>query len=222
MTCNIKPLGLAVLAMLAIGATTASSAQGAAPEFTTEVGPWIVEGDQLIPHILTIQLGATVKCEKAHFVGTNVSKESDTIMFSPQYSECMFMGQPATATTNGCWYEFGLVAKSSPPAAKMFSECPGKPGENEIEFTSDVFECAVKFDQEVFLESTTFSNTGNGAGRSIDANFVVKKLIYEVVGAGCVLEPKVYNNGEYTGSAEFKAYKDEESVKGKQQGLWVA
>jgi hypothetical protein len=218
MTRNLKHLFLAGAAAVVVAAVVAPSALAAPPNFNSEVEPWKFEGTQVVPLIVTVEGGVGIKCSSAEFFGTNATKVSETITSFATFTGCKFAGQNASVFTNGCSFTFRLVNASNPPSSKLTIECPaGK----EIEVSSEKFACTVLIGENFGLGNVGWTNEGAGATRDLLSSWVVSKMIYEEKGKGCVKEG-VFSNGEITGTATFKGYKDEGGVKGAQVGIWAA
>jgi hypothetical protein len=100
---NIKVLGLALVAVLAMSVVAVGSASAA--EFTASAYPVEGEGGQTTPHKLTIQ-GSAVECSTATFRGS-LSAASTELDITPVYEGCKAFGfLNMTVNTNGCTYKF--------------------------------------------------------------------------------------------------------------------
>ena len=119
MTRNLKALGLALVAAMAIGAFGAQGAS--AHQFTSDSDsakttltgfnesytdtiedPKVSESR----HKFTATAGLEVLCD-AEFAGTVAGNSVDTVTVHPKYHNCTFKGEPATVDTGGCNYVFG-------------------------------------------------------------------------------------------------------------------
>jgi hypothetical protein len=109
MTRNLKVLGLALVAALAVGAVGASAALGnanywflsdaSAGATTTFKGEQVVaNGDRFVID------GGTFKCEATHYTGTQVGPTVSTITLSATYSGCKFGPIPITINMGNCHY----------------------------------------------------------------------------------------------------------------------
>jgi len=129
MTRNLKALGLALVAILAMGVVVAQGASAAETkhEFHADGEKTIVTGTnsiigtngkgetetQLSVHEFAVGGAGTVKCNKVETestqVGTKVGTETyaaATITVVPRYEECTFAGGAATVNFNHCAYVF--------------------------------------------------------------------------------------------------------------------
>jgi hypothetical protein len=110
---NLKALGLALVAMLAMSAVVASAGQAA--NFTAAEYPATLTGEQIASekHVFTVAGGRKVTCEGATFSGT-LTSPSSTQTITPAYSACHanILGAilPATVTFNDCDYLFHVTA----------------------------------------------------------------------------------------------------------------
>ncbi len=113
MTRNAKILGLALVAMLAMGAAMASAASAAEqPRLTVESYPATLSGEQTTgaSNEFTLEGGRTLKCETVKYTGTYTEAEAKgepwSITVLPEYLTCTatILGNltPATFTMNGC------------------------------------------------------------------------------------------------------------------------
>ena len=84
---NLKALGLAVVAVLAMTALAAPASQAAS--FTAASYTATLEGEQLAAesHVFTLAGGRTVTCTSAKFKGT-LAAPSSTATITPTYSSC--------------------------------------------------------------------------------------------------------------------------------------
>jgi len=128
MTRNLKALGLALVAVFALGAISASSAMAATEpiaHFTSIGGKGKITGSQIKSetsgsekHIFKVGSLGEITCNKAHFKGTEFTETTTSLTVEPEYAECemhTFLGQhrPATVTMNGCYYTFTVHEKGT-------------------------------------------------------------------------------------------------------------
>src|SRR5215204_1807300 len=98
---NLKVLGLALVAMLALGATSASAA-----EFHGEVENVTLTGAQTTTNTFTTHSG-TIHCTVAKFAGTQKAKTTTTVTVTPTYEGCRstgFIEANVTVDNNSCTY----------------------------------------------------------------------------------------------------------------------
>lgn len=129
---NLKVLGLAIVAVLAMSAVVAQAASAA--EFTAENYTASLSGEQVGEHVFTVE-GNTVKCPTAVFSGSLAAASSEVTNVSAKYgneeAKCTAFGfLSATVKMNGCTYNFkvnsgsednftGTAALKCPTGAKV-------------------------------------------------------------------------------------------------------
>ena len=103
---NIKALGLALVAVLAMGAVAAAGAQAAIHLTTSQSGTDVagtISGTQTVKAVLSTPKGQ-VECNKATFAASTATGTNMELTVTPTYEECEGFGLPATVTMNGCEY----------------------------------------------------------------------------------------------------------------------
>ncbi len=200
---NLKALGLAVLAVCALGAVSASSASAF---FTSSVEHVSVSGSQTTNHVFTTSVG-TVTCKKATFAGTSIgtakegqfTTESQTV--TPTYGECTAFGFGATVTTTGCTYKFTRTGTdgTGTPIGPVHVECEaGK----KIKIVAAGF-CTMEVGPQTPEGHVSFKTTfppGNGLTvEDVDVKSTVTGIKYEGnCGSG--------TNGTYSGEATVRGF----------------
>jgi hypothetical protein len=103
MKCNLKTLGLTIVAVLAMSALAASAAS--ASQYTASAYPATATGANTVGDETLTTTGGPVQC-KSHFTGT-LAAASSTLTVTPKYTECKAFGfLNATVAFNGCDYLF--------------------------------------------------------------------------------------------------------------------
>jgi hypothetical protein len=113
MTRNLRALGLALVAVLALGAVLASAAS-ATPRITVSKYPATLKGEQKGINEFILPGGRKFKCSKANFTGEYTKTQSEAATWSisaiPSYEECTaeILGNidPVTVTMNSCYFTF--------------------------------------------------------------------------------------------------------------------
>lgn len=105
MTRNLKAVGLAVIATLAMSAVVASAAQAA--NFTAAKYPVSIKGVQINGLHNFTAAGTGVSCEEAAFSSSAAAATPD-LTVSAEYNNCEdeIFGLNASVTMNGCNYTF--------------------------------------------------------------------------------------------------------------------
>jgi len=227
---NLKALGLALAAALALGAVVASTASA---KFDSEIEHTLISGEQPAgaPHTLKVEAGV-VTCKTAKFSGTSVgantgtSWTSDDLTITPEYGGCtavvLGVEHATDVRTNGCTYTF-TAGETFEGETKVHGTtdivCPaGKVIEWEIT-TPNV--CNITIAAQPDVEGVTYHNTGAAAKRDVDWILAIMKLAYTQDGAFCpgnnLQLSKKFLAGKYTGEVTSIG----KNTEGTQVGIWV-
>jgi hypothetical protein len=105
MSRNLKVLGLAIGAVLALSAVMASAAM-AVPQFTASEYPAQITGSNTKGSEVFSTEGGKVECD-SHFISHSQGAASSTLTVTPKYTECQAFGfLSATVNTEECSYVF--------------------------------------------------------------------------------------------------------------------
>jgi hypothetical protein len=203
---NLKALGLAVLAVCAMGAFSAASASAA--EFHSSTEHTILVGAELGMDVTDVQ-GGEISCSNVNYEGTTSARTTSTVNVSPSYSGCIMFGLfGGTVYTNGCQYTIHTV-----PSNTFDIVCPsGK----AIEFLGAG--CKVTFGPQTGLTSVTFTTVGKSPKRHIVAKLSLTGLIYTQHNNGGFCVSGSYTDGKYTGEATMIGT----DTNGAQSDVWYA
>jgi hypothetical protein len=194
---NLKALGLALVALVALSAVVAGSASAAGERFHSEVEPTIITGTSTNTHVFAAS-GATVECTGATFSGTSTLKTETTQTVHPTYSGCTFFGEPASVDTTGCNYVF----ESETVAGKMPAEIECTAG-YAIKVTSPG--CTLTFGPQKNTGGLVVTNEGAGTTRDT-------KTISETGATFSKSGPLCFaisgTTGTYKGTTTVKGFKD--------------
>ena len=190
MTRNLKALGLALVAALALTAVAVSSASAA--EFHSESEHTSITGTQEneIRNTFTVNAG-TIHCGTATFSGTSSASTTSELTIAPNYQGCKITTVTletleAVVDMNGCHYLFT-------PSGQVHLSCPSAP----IRVTAPL--CTVTVHPQT-VESVDYTNVGAGATRSTTVTSTATNLAYTqssfCPGGG----GGAFNNGTYSGS----------------------
>jgi len=203
---NLKAMGLALVAVLALGAVVASSAS--ASTFEAESYPVTLTGSQIGTDVFTTNAG-TVSCTNATYHGSS-SAASSTVEVAPTYSGCTAFGFINTPIdVNGCKYLFHSGAKNSADnyAGTVDIVCPKVETEGgTIHNTSIVVTgagCTVTIGSQSGLSGITFvDNTTASPKKDVTTKIAISQKIAYTVDAGCsTTKAGSFTNGSYTGEA---------------------
>jgi hypothetical protein len=199
MICNLKTLGLALVAVVALSALAAASASAAGERFHSEVEPTVITGTSTNTHVFAAS-GASVECTSATFRGTSNLKTETTQTVHPTYSGCTFFGEPATVDTTGCNYVF----ESETVGGKMPAEIECTPGYSIIVTSSA---CTIAFGAQKNTGGVTVTNEGAGTTRDTKVVSETGATFAKASGPLCFLISG--NTGTYRGTTTVKGFKDE-------------
>ncbi|HEX7280182.1 MAG TPA: hypothetical protein VF255_11245 [Solirubrobacterales bacterium] len=212
---NIKALGLAVFAVMALGAFSAATAS-AEKLFHSEVAHTEVRGEQhSTEDTFTVNAG-TVRCSHATYTGTQSTATASTQTVAPTYSGCKAFGfVNTTIDPNGCGYVFSLsgtpVSGAAPGGVTI--ECPA----GQV-ITVTAFNCWVTVGPQTRATGITYTNLGAGKTRDVTVDVNLTGLTYTQHSKsfpGCT--NGTFNNGTYTGAATVRGF----DTAGEQVGVWV-
>jgi len=194
---NLKVLGLAFVAVLAMSAVVASAASAA--KFNANSG-----GEDVIVHAkgsnhkFTTNAGA-INCETATFLGTGfITPPTSTLDVSPSYGGCEFLLVLGVAVEmNGCTYHFNEPQSTGNPAVftgTVNVVCPVTEGvEDKIRFSAAG--CTVTVGSQSNLGTVTYTNEGGVV--HVEANITGIKYTQ----SGTCLPNGTFTNGTYKGTA---------------------
>jgi hypothetical protein len=226
---NLKALGLAVLAVVALSAVAAASASA---KFDSEVEKTTLSGGQTTTHEFTVPAGTTT-CEVASFTGSETGTKTasgsfttETLTITPSYSKCKTVLFGETHEThvimNGCDYKFhagATIEGETKVAGTVDIVCPEKKS-IEVEITGANI-CRVTVPSQNGVAGITYHNTGVGASRDVDVTANVSTLRVIQDGAFCpgnnFASSKEFTTGVYKGTTTEIGKNSE----GKQVGIWV-
>ena len=205
MTRNLKIVGMAALACLALSAVVASAAQ-AAVEFHKPAGEEIrltvtPDGAGATAHQVFDAAGASITCPDvsgetllAAAENTSPTITAEKIQYPAAGSAaCKFVGQSATVNMKECDYKFTAAAPGT-PGANAAVEVKCKNAGEEIEFKVPNPVCTVTVPPQV-LAGVTYHN--NAAKSEVTVEAHVAGISYTAAGAGCP-EVGAKVNGNYT------------------------
>jgi hypothetical protein len=105
MICNLKALGLALVAVLVLGAMATPTAQATVgnAQLTIEGGSGFIHGQDEVAGQLT-RNGRAITCTTVHHKSDTFFNGTTSLTIIPEYSNCHSAGLPVTITMNGCAY----------------------------------------------------------------------------------------------------------------------
>jgi hypothetical protein len=209
MTRNLKALGLALAAMLAMGAVAASSASADFMTEQQETTLTVEAHPEETAQVFATETGEVV-CNKLT-THDEVVSPGRSITVSPTYSECTaFIGESELAlkvTFTSCDYNFTTEGI-------LHIECTKHGDYIHIEVTAFNLNCFTIEDTQTF-SGIKYTNKGVGATRDITLDANLTGIKYTEVGV-CG-EGTTRNDGTYTGKATIKG---DDPDTGAHVGIW--
>ena len=216
MTRNSKKLGIAVLAVLMLGAMASSAWAATEHEFHADGEKTILTGENVGTWKFAVGAAGTVECTKAEGEGTSTGTlvsagtyKTDSITGTGRTSGCTFGGQPATVKENHC----GTIIDSDTTEgntdggehANAEVECAEG---NKVEIDTSV--CTITIGAQLVKHAVRFENETNSSilAKTTAKKVVVGKLKTTESQTGCLLFP-TGAIGTLTGTARSKCFKDE-------------
>ena len=205
---NFKMLGGALVAVLAISAVVGSAAS--ADEFTSEISPVTMTGQQAGAGDVITTTAGTVKCKQVGYSAGLVVTPTTAVTATPSYPlttsggewNCTGFGFPAEVSTNGCVYRFTIFVSTFVGNFEIL--CPeGK----EITVTAKsvgVVKCTLHIPAQTISSALTYRNVGAGNTReiTITSNISTQLSYKHTAGTGigaCTSGSSI--TGSYTGEA---------------------
>jgi hypothetical protein len=201
-------MGVALLAVFAIGGSAASAASAA--EFHFEKPTTYLSGSQQGKTLFNAGV-ATDKCNKATFSAKVTGATSKMLEVAPAY-ECSLAGAQITWQMNGCTHQITADAKNS---GKLAIVCPaGK--QIDIAYPGG---CHVYIPpQSPSASNVTFSASGAGAERNVLVGLNLN-LSTTIVGPGAVCGPEGPGKATMTGTVLLNGFSNEKLTQ--RAGFWV-
>ena len=223
---NLKALGLALVAVLAMSAVAASGAS-AHFEFTsgaTTTNTWLT-GEATTAQKLAIGT-ATIECSTATFSHTVLTATTSEVTIDASYSNCKQSTREVHVRMNGCDYLLTGEKTENGGHGKVHIKCPaGVHIEFEITTCNATEACIVTMAEQTATEGVTYVNNPGGNDITVVATATVGVTceapgkINEGGGTLCAAIRSV-KTGKYTGTTTLKAFNDTEP-EGAQVGLTV-
>ncbi len=188
---NLKALGLAVVAVLALSAVAASAAL-AVPQFEVGTGAGNISGTKTSANVFTVAGGRTVTCEVITAKGSETTTSS-TLTLTPLFSEChsVLAGVkvPATVTTNDCHILVHLTSLISAGLYLAHGDltCEGTKdieihvypeGTKPSEHSTKTPLCQYTVKPQTGISKVELKNNATGAKKDIDATLTLSNIAY--------------------------------------------
>lgn len=215
MSRNLKTLGIALVAALALSGVAASSAFAVFP-FTAPEAATDMTGEQVVKNVLAAG-GFETSCTTAKFSATQGVTSSSDLTVTPTYSTCETLGLETHVKMNGCTYTF-----TTPTTKLANGEYQGEPphivcpGTSVIELTvtsGGTSVCTVTIAAQTPTSGTVkYKNEGAGTSRQVLETSNVGGIHYELHGGlvGCFFQERTVtkSDGALTGTARLQGWND--------------
>jgi hypothetical protein len=196
-------MGLALVAVLALGAVMASGAMAA--EFHSEATSTTITGTQTTTHKFTVGGGfGAITCKKATFSGTtsSTSTTSPTQTITPTYAECSdSFGRTATVNFGSCDYVFHATGGT------VDLVCSSGDVTIVIE-TGSTVECTVTLQAQNGINGQSYANgTGKNGKKDITETSSATNITASTTssgGLGCGIANGTHTGGTYTGTTTLE------------------
>jgi hypothetical protein len=233
MTRNLKALGLALLAALALSAVAASSAP-AVKEFHSDIEKTVLTGTDT-PNTASqfTTLHNTTKCATNLWEGTATAKTVKELTVTQTLSGCTENnGFTIDVNFNGCHYKFTLEEGIfETPGGTTHTRGPTHivcPVGKEIEWliTVPIFaDCLIKIPpQTPTIPTVDYTNQGSGTTTDVEVVSTVSGITYSETGSTCPT-PGTHNDGVFDAKVTVKGFTwtgDPHKHNNVQHAVWIA
>jgi hypothetical protein len=218
---NLKVLGLALVAVLALSASVASSAFAIEFHSDSLSGNTWLTGVSTGSHV-TDAAGSTITCKKATVSGTQSGKTAASVDLNISYGECtVAIGEfnlAATVNMGGCQYSFNANGEVGVVNAT------GKTCSTEqITYRVSNFlgECDVKIGPQTGLKSVKYGGSTTVANGTIGVSVNITNIKGTSTGNLCSTTGE-FTNGQYTsGPVTVSGFTDNSGAENAQTPIWV-
>lgn len=204
MAGNMKALGLALAAVMVLGAVGAQGAWAVEHTFTSSSASTFLTGDDDGGEHEFAAGSAKFKCATTTFQGTEVGTAADSRTLTPSYAECKVGSTTINVTNEGCSYTFDSDTTTDPFTAGESGTVAFKCDEGKfIKFTGPG--CTIDFGSQGPLHGVKYTEVGG----NLTIEYHVFGITYNVTNAGCALlgfKPGVNTNATFLGNSLVKGY----------------
>lgn len=204
---NIKTLGLALVAVLAMSAVAASAAQALTQaKFTADAYPAVIKGAQEgTENFLEATAGRKTECKTATYQAT-LTEASTELTVTPHYAECEASGVGTTVDLNGCDFRFTAGTNTSAEDSHGSADivCPGP----IKSITVTTFTCTVHIPAQNGLTGVTFTNK-SASTVTVDVDITNQIKYTETDGFLCPFEGNTEgSDGDFVSKVTVHGFKD--------------
>jgi hypothetical protein len=212
MTRKIRALGLSLLALAAIGATTSSAAE-AVPKIEVSEHAVLIGVNSKGKHVLASG-SRQLECDAA--IDGGLSGSTSELTVAPTFSNCQALvfglPRPATFTPNHCEYTYQnmqTAGTSWTATVDILCENPGEEMEahiyeNEGKHKEKASLCTVKVPPQQDIGTVVFSNMTEASPADITIDMTLASMQYNVSGSAFICGTSS-SNATYTGTFTMHA-----------------
>lgn len=214
---NFKAFGLAVMAAFAMSAVGASAAS-AEDLFHSDSENTFITGTSYGHHVFDAA-GASITCNHASFVGSQVGFTATSITARATYTGCTFIGVGVDVDMGSCAYRFH--ASGTVDVVDSGGNCD----EDKITFHGDAFfgliTCKVEVGEQEGLEHVGYANKVENGKEHVTVTPTVTGISGTATAKGGGCTGGAFSNGDYTtGPTTVKGYSD--SAHQNQVDIWTS
>jgi hypothetical protein len=222
MSSKLKGLGLALVAVLALGAVMAQGAQ--AHEIISTATPYVITAEHdnaAEPDHFVTNTGVTFFCKNIKLEGTQEGLIRESVTVTPTFgntttpSECKetTLETEVIVHTNHCAFVLSGATDVNGDAATEI-ECSGAT-ENEITLTDAALGVTLHIPAQKPKGGVHYTNIEEGGKKAITIHSTVEGITFTCTPAGSFNCSLIGSTAKYTGTEKAKGYKDTGS---KQEG----
>jgi hypothetical protein len=234
MTQRTKTLGLALFALLALGAMSATTASAQEKQFHSEGTNTVVTGEDtagtqsrfVTPH-------NEIKCANNLYEGSQAAATASELTITQTVSNCTDeVGRTVVVDFNGCDYKFTLEPGQTETAGgtthtsgPVHIACEGA---NVIKLTVKEFGftvCTVDIPaQTPTVPTVDYTNQGSGSTRDVHVVSTIEGIQYEETGGLCPTDGAPHHDAIFRAEVTVKGYGAVGAAHGHnstQRGIWV-
>ena len=199
---NLKFLGLALVAAIAMTSVTASVAS--ADVITAEATSTTLTGAQEGTDVLRVHAGEA-KCNTVKYSGSLTAVSSPSFTLTPTFTGCIFVGLSSTINMNGCSFKFNINPAAGNTTVTIDLVCAAGHEMTVTAPSSGTPKCIVHIPAQTGLGPASFVNVGSMTTREITGSLSITNLKYSqtsgtAMTGNCATADST-TDGTYTGKA---------------------
>src|SRR5215213_2218497 len=191
MKVNLKVLGLALVAVMAMSGLAAAAAQAESPTLVLTASTGTVKGGSN-DNVLTVQGGST-KCVEnggvkgSRYEATVTSEKSTEVTVKAAFGNgtkgCTAFGVASTVNMKSCHQVWKMVKASNPATATVDIVCTT--AGDAITITASSLPCTITIAPQSGLQHIVLKKSGESEPTDVTVEFTTEKTKYTMTGVGC-------------------------------------